>query len=103
MVKVQEALTKTEMEKLTEETAVDLMQLMLDEEWVREAVRIEEEAGCDIGAVTSSLSIELQHTLTELNDAVAQVAHSGNSEQTNRVRNLLVQVKREIYKLLAEQ
>ena len=38
------------MEKLTEETAIDLMQLMLDEEWVREAVRIEEEAGCDMGA-----------------------------------------------------
>ncbi|MCL1475595.1 hypothetical protein [Argonema antarcticum] len=38
------------MEKATEETAVNLMQLMLDEDWVREAVRIEEEAGCDIGA-----------------------------------------------------
>lgn len=38
------------MEKQTEETVVDLMQLMLDQEWVREAVRIEEEAGCDIEA-----------------------------------------------------
>ena len=47
--------------------------------------------------------IELRRTLTELNDAVAQVARSGNLEQTNRVRDLLVQVKREIYKLLAEQ
>lgn len=47
--------------------------------------------------------IELGRTLTELNDAVAQVARSGNLEQTNRVRDLLVQVKREIYKLLAEQ
>lgn len=45
------------MEKLTEETAVDLMQLMLDEEWVREAVRIEEEAEYDIGVVTSPFSI----------------------------------------------
>lgn len=47
--------------------------------------------------------IELRRTLTELNDAVTQIARSGNVEQTNRVRNLLVQVKREIYKLLAEQ
>ena len=44
------------MEKQTEETAVNLMQLMLDEDWVREAVRIEEEAECDIGAITSSFS-----------------------------------------------
>lgn len=47
--------------------------------------------------------IELRRTVTELNDAIAQVARNGNSEQTNRVRDLLVQVKREIYKLLAEQ
>ncbi|MBD2183424.1 PadR family transcriptional regulator [Planktothrix sp. FACHB-1355] len=47
--------------------------------------------------------IELRQTLTQLNDAVTQVARSGNVEQTNRVRDLLVQVKREIYKLLAEQ
>jgi len=47
--------------------------------------------------------IELRRTLTQLNDAVAQVARSGNLEQANRVRDLLVQVKREIYKLLAEQ
>lgn len=47
--------------------------------------------------------IELRRALTELNDAVAQVARSGNLEQTNRVRDLLAQVKREIYKLLAEQ
>jgi DNA-binding PadR family transcriptional regulator len=47
--------------------------------------------------------MELRRTLTELNDAVAQVARSGNLEQANRVRDLLVQVKREIYKLLAEQ
>jgi DNA-binding PadR family transcriptional regulator len=47
--------------------------------------------------------IELRRTLTQLNDAVAQVARSGNLEQANRVRDLLAQVKREIYKLLAEQ
>ena len=46
--------------------------------------------------------IELRRTLTELNDLVTQVARSGNSEQANRVRDLLVQVKREIYKFLAE-
>jgi DNA-binding PadR family transcriptional regulator len=47
--------------------------------------------------------IELRRTLTEVNDAVTQVARNGNVEQANRVRSLLVQVKREIYKLLAEQ
>jgi DNA-binding PadR family transcriptional regulator len=47
--------------------------------------------------------IELRRTLTEVNDAVTQVARSGNPEQANRVRDLLAQVKREIYKLLAEE
>ncbi|MBL1173606.1 helix-turn-helix transcriptional regulator [Pantanalinema sp. GBBB05] len=47
--------------------------------------------------------VELRQTLTQLNDAVAQVARSGNLEQANRVRELLAQVKRDIYKLLAEQ
>jgi DNA-binding PadR family transcriptional regulator len=47
--------------------------------------------------------IELRRTLTEVNDAVTQFARSGNVEQANRVRDLLVQVKREIYKLLSEQ
>ncbi|MFQ4143997.1 PadR family transcriptional regulator [Chlorogloeopsis sp. ULAP02] len=47
--------------------------------------------------------IELRRTLTQLNDAVTQIARSGNLEQVNRVRDLLVQVKREIYKFLAEQ
>lgn len=46
--------------------------------------------------------IELRQTLTQLNDAVAQVARSGNVEQINRVRDLLAQVKRDIYTLLAE-
>ncbi|GAA6615504.1 PadR family transcriptional regulator [Scytonema sp. NUACC26] len=47
--------------------------------------------------------IELRRTLTDLNDAVTQIARSGNLEQALRVRDLLVQVKREIYKFLAEQ
>lgn len=47
--------------------------------------------------------IALRQTLTELNDAVTQVARSGNLEQTNRVCDLLAQVKRDVYKLLAEQ
>jgi DNA-binding PadR family transcriptional regulator len=54
-------------------------------------------------ASKSSELIELRRTLTEVNDAVTQVARSGNLEQANRVRDLLVQVKREIYKLLAEE
>ncbi len=57
---------------------------------------------CKVKSKPSEL-IELRHTLTQLNDAVTQVARSGNLEQANRVRDLLVQVKREIYKLLAEQ
>lgn len=57
----------------------------------------------DSEANWSTELIELRRTLTELNDAVAQVAKSGNSEQADRTRDLLVQVKREIYKLLAEQ
>lgn len=47
--------------------------------------------------------IELRRRLTEVNDAVTQVARSGKPEQANRVRDLLVQVKQEIYKLLSEQ
>ena len=47
--------------------------------------------------------VELRQTLTELNDAVTQMARSGHLEQANQVRDLLVQVKREIYKLLAQQ
>ncbi|WP_427162460.1 helix-turn-helix transcriptional regulator [Aliinostoc sp. HNIBRCY26] len=46
--------------------------------------------------------IELRRSFTELNDAVIQIARSGNLEQASRVKDLLVQVKREIYKLLAE-
>jgi DNA-binding PadR family transcriptional regulator len=47
--------------------------------------------------------MELRQTLTDLNDAVTQIARSGNLEQANQVRALLAQVKREIYTLLAEQ
>ncbi len=46
--------------------------------------------------------IELRDTLTQLNDAVTTVARSGNVEQANQVRDLLTQVKREIYKILAQ-
>mgnify|MGYP002777953832 FL=1 len=46
--------------------------------------------------------IELRDTLTELNDAVTTVARSGNLERANQVRELLTQVKREIYKILAQ-
>jgi hypothetical protein len=46
--------------------------------------------------------IELRRTLTELNDAVTQIARSANVEQGNRVCELLAQMKREIYKILAE-
>ncbi len=52
---------------------------------------------------TPSELIALRRTLTELNDAVTQIARSGNLEQSDRVCDLLTQVKREIYKLLAEQ
>lgn len=58
--------------------------------------------GCGFAEKPTEL-IELRRTLTELNDAVAQVARSSQPEQANRVREMLVQVKREIYKLLAEQ
>ncbi|MDX2243058.1 MAG: PadR family transcriptional regulator [Leptolyngbyaceae cyanobacterium bins.302] len=46
--------------------------------------------------------IELRRTLSELNDAVAQAARTGNTERINQVRELLTQVKREIYRLLAD-
>lgn len=46
--------------------------------------------------------LELKKSMTELNDAVTIVARSENLEQTNKVRDLLVQLKREIYKILSE-
>jgi DNA-binding PadR family transcriptional regulator len=47
--------------------------------------------------------VELRSALTELSDAVAQMARSGNLEQASQVRELLVQVKREIYRMLSNQ
>ncbi len=46
---------------------------------------------------------ELKNIAMELTTAVAQVARSGNVERMNQVRNLLDQVKREIYAILAER
>ncbi|MGH2416671.1 MAG: PadR family transcriptional regulator, partial [Microcystaceae cyanobacterium] len=45
---------------------------------------------------------ELRKSMTEVDEAVALVARSGNTEQINRVREFLVELKREIYKMLAE-
>ena len=53
--------------------------------------------------IKPSKLIELRRSLTDLNDAVTQIARSGNLEKANQVRDQVVQVKREIYKLLAEQ
>jgi DNA-binding PadR family transcriptional regulator len=47
--------------------------------------------------------IELRKTLTELHGAVAQLGRSGNLEQVSQVRDRLIQVKREIYQMLASQ
>jgi DNA-binding PadR family transcriptional regulator len=47
--------------------------------------------------------LELRRTLTELNEAVTQLARSGNVEQANRASELLAQVKRDIYAMLAQQ
>ncbi|MDZ8104020.1 MAG: PadR family transcriptional regulator [Nostoc sp. DedQUE12a] len=47
--------------------------------------------------------IELRNAATELAGVVVQVARSGNVERINRVRELLEQVKREIYAILAEK
>ncbi len=47
--------------------------------------------------------IELRNVTTELAGAVMQVARSGNVERINRVRELLEQVKRDIYGILAEK
>lgn len=46
---------------------------------------------------------ELRKAWTDLGDAVAQLARSGNLQQANQVRDRLVEVKREIYRLLSEQ
>jgi DNA-binding PadR family transcriptional regulator len=47
--------------------------------------------------------IELRNVATELAAVLVQVARSGNLERINRVRELLEQVKREIYAILAEK
>ncbi|MDF5711084.1 MAG: PadR family transcriptional regulator [Nostoc sp. S4] len=47
--------------------------------------------------------IELRNVATELAAVVVQVARSGNVERINRVRELLEEVKREIYAILAEK
>lgn len=47
--------------------------------------------------------VELRNTLTDLSTAVTQIARSGNLEQVSQVREMLVQVKREIYRMLSNQ
>lgn len=44
---------------------------------------------------------ELRKSVTELNDVVILVARSGNVDHIDRVRNLIDQVKRDIYRTLA--
>jgi len=56
-----------------------------------------------LAANQSSELIELQRTLTGVNDAVTQVARTHNQTQIGQVRELLVQVQRQIYKLLSEE
>lgn len=47
--------------------------------------------------------LELNHAVGDLAEAVKQVARSGNPDRASRVRELLNQVKREIYSILAEE
>ncbi|ACK70130.1 transcriptional regulator, PadR-like family [Gloeothece citriformis PCC 7424] len=47
--------------------------------------------------------IELSKALSQLNDAVKQMANSGNLQQIDRVRERIIELKREIYRMLAEQ
>lgn len=46
--------------------------------------------------------MELRKAVTELNDAVGIIARSGTPEQTNQVRDLLSNLKREIFRILSE-
>lgn len=46
---------------------------------------------------------ELSNALTQLNEAVTQIARSGNLEQAAVVRSRLLELRREIYLLLAQQ
>ncbi|MBM0740941.1 PadR family transcriptional regulator [Phormidium sp. CLA17] len=57
----------------------------------------------EAAAGKSQAFTELRNTATELATVVAQVARSGDVEQMNRVRDLLDQVKRDIYAILAER
>ena len=57
----------------------------------------------EAAAGKSQAFIELRNTATELAAVVAQVARSGDVERMNRVRDLLDQVKRDIYAILAER
>ncbi|MCY7274365.1 MAG: hypothetical protein LH702_11655 [Phormidesmis sp. CAN_BIN44] len=61
--------------------------------------------GDDFGdfAKKSKTISELRNAATELAAVVMQVARSGNLDRMNRVRELLDQVKREIYLMLAEK
>lgn len=54
-------------------------------------------------ATPSAELVDLRKALVELTDAVAQLARSGDLEQANQARELLVQTKREIYRMLADQ
>jgi hypothetical protein len=51
----------------------------------------------------SQAFVELRNTATELATMVTHVARSGDRERMSRVRDLLNQVKRDIYTLLAER
>ena len=55
-----------------------------------------------IGNVPSEFS-ELRNTLTDLAAVVMQVSRSANTERMSQVRELLEQVKRDIYAMLAEK
>ncbi len=46
---------------------------------------------------------ELRHVATELASLLMQVARKGKTEEIQRVRQLLEQVKRDIYLMLAER
>jgi DNA-binding PadR family transcriptional regulator len=60
------------------------------------------DAASDIFNVPLEFS-ELRNAATELTVLVTQVARGGNTARMNRVRQLLEQVKRDIYAMLSEQ
>lgn len=65
--------------------------------------KINSESPSNFTAAQAPELVELRDALTELSEAVRQFARSGNFEQASQVRELLVQVKREIYKILSNQ